>query len=317
MSMLLLVLVALAVAVIAVVCSSGFSRTRGCGKRRRCCRSSSSSSGGSTGGAGGLDLSTYTELTELEVRQITDQNRPGSARTKPRVKMQAADGIEFTASSSNWCGYVQASSLTAPAAGAFSGVGGTWNVPSVVATAGQAATYVAFWIGTDGGFDNTVEQLGTEQDVINGVVSAYAWFELYPGGAYEIVGFPVNPNDSITATVTYQTGSQYVMTIANNTRRVYYTVPASYSRISNAQRSSAEWIAEAPYLNGILPLAHFSPVSFSNCYSIYKGITGPINACGSMSEPINMVGVGNRIKAQPSSLNSAGNAFSVAWSNAT
>lgn len=334
MWLLVLVLILVVVAiVIALVCGWGWWGGKfGCTSRRRrrggCCRpirppsSSSSSSSASTstgpvtGGFGGPDLSSMTELVGLEVREINDQNRPGR-RPNPRIQMKAADGIEFTASSTNWCGYVQSSSLTAPAAGAINAIGGTWTLPTVVATPGQAATYVACWVGIDGFSDGTVEQLGTEQDVINGVVESYAWFEMYPGGSYEIVGFPVDAGDSITATVTYQSGSQYVMTIVNNTHNVYYTVPATYSRIANGQRSSAEWIVEAPYMNGILPLAHFSTIAFSNCTSNFKGVVGPINACGSQSEPITMVDSSNHIKAQPSSLNSAGNGFTVAWSSST
>jgi hypothetical protein len=252
----------------------------------------------------------------LELREINEHNRPGR-RPNPRMKMDASHGLEFNASSTNWCGYVQASSLAAPAAGTLTSVVGTWTLPTVVATPGQNSTYCAIWVGLDGFSDSTVEQLGTEQDVINGQVESYAWIEMYPGPSYEIVGFPVNPGDSITASVRFVSGSQFVQTIANNTHGVFFTVPAAYTKLAGAKLSSAEWIVEAPYMNGILPLAHFSPITFTNCSSVYRGVSGPITACGSQEEPINMVGTSNHIKAQPSSLNSAGNAFSVAWSAST
>jgi hypothetical protein len=280
---------------------------------------SADATGASAGAAGSgvAGLAGYTRL-EAQLRPINDQNRPGR-RPNPRVKRSlssgaGAGGVEFTASSTNWSGYVESSSLTSPVSGTVTSVSGTWVVPTVTATPGQASTYCAIWVGLDGFSDSTVEQLGTEQDVINGRVEAYAWIEMYPGGALEIVGFPVNPGDSITASVTYNGGSQFTMTIANNTRHVFFAVPGSYTRLSGAQLSSAEWIVEAPWLNGVLPLAHFSTVSFSNCAATVRGVSGTITNCNAQEEPINMISSnGSHIKAQPSSLNSSGNAFSVAW----
>src|SRR5439155_23382974 len=43
-----------------------------------------------------------------------------------------------------------------------------------------------------------------------------------------------------------------------------------------AARASAEWIVEAPYRNGVLPLANFGSVNFKNARATINGQTGPI-----------------------------------------
>ena len=46
---------------------------------------------------------------------------------------------------------------------------------------GSGPTYSSVWVGIDGYSSNTVEQIGTEQDVsANGKTSYYAWYEMYP-----------------------------------------------------------------------------------------------------------------------------------------
>ena len=54
-----------------------------------------------------------------------------------------------------------------PQGDAFTDVKGSWIVPSVSGNTNQTA-YSVTWIGIDGYSSNTVEQIGTEQDWING-----------------------------------------------------------------------------------------------------------------------------------------------------
>lgn len=233
----------------------------------------------------------------------------------PRLKLSQS-------TSGNWSGYA------VPLEGSgdsdtFSQVSGTWNVPTVTGT-GRTTTYSSCWVGIDGYSSGSVEQIGTEQDWSSGKQKNYAWFEMYPAGGYQITGFVVNPGDSISAQVVYlgqttvTTGvgrhkgtalqDVYQLTIINNTRNIAYTVPTSYTTISPADRSSAEWILEAPSSGKILPLANFSPVNFSQCNA-----TG-VSRAGSISnwayDPLIMMDPSGG-EADPSALSDDGSAFSV------
>lgn len=195
----------------------------------------------------------------------------------------------------------------------FSEVEGTWTVPKVTGNGGKPA-YSSAWVGIDGYTDGTVEQIGTEQDWSGKKQQNYAWFEMYPGGAYMIQGFPVNPGDSISARVAYQASGVFQLTIINNTRNVSVLVPTSYTTTTTAAQSSAEWIMEAPSsVGGILPLANFGTVKFSDCYAI--GSSGALNSIqGWPNDPMTMVDPKGG-KAVPSGLSSGGTAFSVSYSS--
>ena len=169
----------------------------------------------------------------------------------------------WESTSGNWSGYAVPLD-TSGISDTFSAVVGTWKVPAV--TGSRSATYLATWVGLDGYDDGTVEQTGTEQDWTGRGQQNYAWFEMYPNGSYEILGFPVNVGDSISAQVSYvgqttvqvrsgrtvvtKVESVFQLTIKNNTRNVSYTVPSSYTTIPTPERASAEWVAEAP-IHGI------------------------------------------------------------------
>jgi hypothetical protein len=104
--------------------------------------------------------------------------------------------------SANWSGYAVETNLAKPEANAVSDVVGGWTVPAAVAGASRDA-YSSAWVGIDGYSTSTVEQIGTEQDWTPRGASYYAWFEMYPNYAYEIVNFPVHAGDVITAQVQY------------------------------------------------------------------------------------------------------------------
>ena len=217
--------------------------------------------------------------------------------------------------SSNWSGYAVQTSLASPQKNAVSNVEGTWTIPTVSPSM-SSSTYSSFWVGIDGNSDNTVEQIGTEQDWTPSGQQNYVWFEMYPHYAYEITGLP----DKFGAGVKYMGSGTFVLSITNVTRGVAYTVPTRYTNMRKAQRGSAEWIAEAPYSGGVLPLADFGTASFSSCVATLDCFTGPIDyAPYWQNELITMQTSRGVIKAQPSTLNDAGtrgatsSAFWVRW----
>lgn len=153
--------------------------------------------------------------------------------------------------SANWSGYAVTGS-----SGSVNDAKGVWTVPSV--TCGSATQYSSFWVGIDGYDSNTVEQIGTDSDCVNGAGVYYAWFEFYPHLSYTINKFPISPGNIISASVNYS-GNTFTVTLTNQTTGQSFSTS---TKMNNAKRSSAEWIAEAPSGGGVLPLADFNTVAF-------------------------------------------------------
>lgn len=252
---------------------------------------------------------------ECELKPIIRKNsrdpHPIAQGLYPHIPPQHTPDVLQAAYSTNWSGYASATSFNSPTRNSVSAVYGTWTVPALKAPSTVGTdTYCSIWVGIDGYFNGTVEQLGTEHDWYYssptdrvGSQINYAWFEMYPGGAYEIVGFPVNVHDVISASVTYPSTNTFQLTINNQTRHVSFVVPSSYTKSSVAQRTSAEWIVEAPYYNGILPLADFITATLTNCTATINGRTGPIANNGVWAnQSITMVTTNGIIKSLPSAL---------------
>ena len=213
--------------------------------------------------------------------------------------------------STNWSGYAAANNFNSPATNSVSAVSASWIVPTIKAATGN--DYCAIWVGIDGYSSPTVEQIGTEHDFISGVQQNSAWFEMYPGGSYGISGFPLNPGDVISASVVYSGSSIFTLTLTNDTQKVVYTVPTSYTRSTTAKRNSAEWIVEAPYYNGILPLADFVTAYLWGCIATINGVTAPMNNSSWQCVPIEMVTSGGAAKAIPSAPLPDNGSFFETW----
>lgn len=216
--------------------------------------------------------------------------------------------------STNWSGYaVTGSNVTF--------VQGSWIVPTVTGSRSTTA-YSSFWVGIDGFNSNTVEQIGTDSDVQRGRSAYYAWYEFYPSAMVEISTIKVSPGDVMLASVTYVTGSTFAVSITDTTKGQSFSTQGS---VSNAARSSAEWIAEAPssYF-GVLPLANFGKVNLGydstnvagTCSATIAGVTGYIGSFGSAVQEITMVSRRGATKASPSLLSTDGTSFSVTWKSA-
>jgi hypothetical protein len=207
--------------------------------------------------------------------------------TPAAVHPQRAPRIPFRfGTSTNWCGYVADGSNVTD-------VKGTWTVPGIT-PGGCGSSYSAAWVGIDGDNSNTVEQCGTEQDSSG---QYYAWYEMYPKGSASVG--PVSPGDVITAEVKAQSGGKFLLTMSRNGKQILNTV----QKLNQARRTSAEWIMEAPWSGGVLPLANFGTMSFSGCQS--TGSTSGV-------QPISMVNSSGQPKAGISS-NWNGGGFSVSW----
>src|SRR5438309_680936 len=208
--------------------------------------------------------------------------------------------------STNWSGYA-----VTGASGSVSDAKVSWTVPAIQGTFPSTNQYSSFWVGIDGFSSGTVAQTGTDSDFQNGAPTYYAWYEFYPHPSFLINGMTITPGDHITAQASFS-GRSFTVTITDTTTGASFSTS---SRVRSAQRSSAEWIAEAPSSSGgILPLADFGTVSFSADTATLNGGTGTIGSFGSNVQVITMVSNSGAVKAQPSSLSGTnGDSFSVMW----
>jgi hypothetical protein len=227
---------------------------------------------------------------------------------------------DTTIGSYNWSGYA----VTA-ATGAVTAVKGSWVVPAVQpgsCLSGTKNEYASFWVGMDGFTSNTVEQTGTDSDCQNGVPTYYAWFEFYPHPAFMVNSMSIRPGDVMEAEVQYSPATRrFTVTINDLTTGQSFSTS---TKVNSAQRSSAEWIAEAPSgSGGILPLADFGTAVYGvdntgvagTSEATVSGTTAPVGLFGSNVYQINMVSSSNPnvSKAVPSSLSSDGSSFSDVW----
>src|SRR2546426_4242709 len=168
-------------------------------------------------------------------------------------------------SSTNWSGYAVTGS-----SGSVTDAKGSWKVPTVVGSCPSTNQYSSFWVGIDGFSSGTVEQTGTDSDCQNGVPTYYAWYEFYPHPSFLIRSLTIHPGDHISAEAHF-TGRSFVVTVTDVTTGATFSTS---SKVRGAQRSSAEWIAEAPSGSGrILPLADFGTVT------VGKDNTGTAGTC--------------------------------------
>lgn len=195
--------------------------------------------------------------------------------------------------SSNWSGYAVSTKTPAglscvPASGVtYSSVSATYTVPTVTGSSSSqhpglfggfgsssSSTYSAVWTGIDGFTDDDLIQAGTEQDYSGGRASYSAWWEILPAAETTIPSITVDPGDSITVTIAKQataittpvacSAGQWLISLNDTTadaagRGSAFSTCKSYS----GPADSAEWIVEAPEVNGrIATLADYATATF-------------------------------------------------------
>lgn len=221
-----------------------------------------------------------------------------------------------TQTSLDWAGYAVSGTT-------FTNVAGSWTQPGASCPSNQVQQ-AAFWVGLDGlaASDPTVEQIGTDSDCTKGKgrraggPSYYAWYQLYPASVVILPSstYPVAPGDPVSASVSVS-GSVFTLTISDGARWRFST---NQHAPGATQRSSAEWIAEAPSSCAarckVLPLADFGAVGFAGASADHLAISSPAFT----NDRIDMTNKsGKRTKALTSALGSGGTAFSVSWLRST
>jgi Peptidase A4 family len=188
-----------------------------------------------------------------------------------------SSGPSATWSSSNWSGYAET--------GTFTSISGSWTVPTAAAGAvtttrsrfgfGGGSTsswYSSAWLGIDGFNNSNLIQTGTEQDYYGGAAHYSAWWEILPASE-TVISDPVSAGDLMTAMITKTpttisvggggffgrgrttTEYEWTITLADKTRGWTFTTTQAY----NGAGTSAEWIVEAPEVNGsVASLANYA-----------------------------------------------------------
>jgi len=172
----------------------------------------------------------------------------------------------------SWAGYV-VDSENGVNPSSYSYVKATWVVPAINCN-GNTTASMAVWVGMDGGvrgIPGGVKQTGTVGKCTpNGPV--YQGFWRMTGSTsqhdhngdevdYNQSDFPVQPGDTVTATVFWlNNGGQYLLQLDMTKNGRSY--PMKWWSDYSDPAASAEWIVE-PYSGGFLP--NFGQVTLTNC----------------------------------------------------
>jgi hypothetical protein len=105
-------------------------------------------------------------------------------------------------------------------------------------------TYSASWIGIDGYSSNSVEQIGTDSNVYNGIAVYAAWYEMFPK-APVYLGMTINAGDTISAEVNYLGLGNFRLSITD------VTTGASFSTIQKSS-DAATGVFSNPVISGII-----------------------------------------------------------------
>ncbi len=169
--------------------------------------------------------------------------------TSPHERIPLSGG---TVDSSNWSGYVVSSKRHK-----ITSVAGSFVVPSASRTRGG---FAATWAGIGGYRHGALIQAGVGEQASRAVSGRYyyAWYELLPRPEHPIPGHRVRPGEHINVTIR-QTGSSHWRISIVDIHHWRWSRRFSY----HSANASAEWILEAPLLNGgVTNLAHVGVVHF-------------------------------------------------------
>jgi len=185
---------------------------------------------------------------------------------------QAGLPIPAVSIARNWAGNVADNNLLNPKP-AVTAVSGSWTVPTVKDIGTDS--YSSVWVGIGGQFDQSLIQVGTEQDFVGGAAKYLAWYEMLPSGSITISAIQVSPGDKIQASISQAGTNSWTITLQDMTTGTKFQNTFSY----NSGQLSAEWIVERPQINGALvQLANFGSVTFTDCSATISGKTGGITS---------------------------------------
>jgi len=237
-----------------------------------------------------------------DVQPNTQVISPGTGSgTAPTTVTQPGTPASVTSSSSNWSGY-------AASGGTFTSVTATWTVPTVLSTSSGAD---ATWVGIGGLSSRDLIQAGTQAMVDPSGVTYTSWIEMLPQSSRD-VPLSISAGDSVTVSITQQSGNDWLIAMKNNTTGGTYNVTVQYA----SSNSSAEWVQEAPSVGrGLVSLDQFGTVQFSGASAVRNGKAMSLSALS--AKAITMINGQGQAIAQTSTIGNDGSSFTVARTDAT
>lgn len=160
--------------------------------------------------------------------------------------------------STNWSGYiVTIPSVTSYSKSSFGLIGGEFVVPWVeqaLKTCGEEV-FASEWVGIDGiNKDTALIQAGVNGSSSckngNQSLSYQTWFEWFPVPSVNIKNFPTNPGEDYEVYVESVSATKAKAYLMNYVENVSATISFSAPKGSAVIGNSAEWILEAPTING-------------------------------------------------------------------
>jgi hypothetical protein len=259
-------------------------------------------------------LTSVSNLTPIG----TVARKHGVRQVAPGTPPPVYDAIRNVTVSYNeiWAGYAVTGT-------GFTSVHGSWTVTAVDCKKTPNSDS-SEWVGIDGWNSATVEQTGTDADCDGKTPYYYVWYEFYPLDTMVINDVSIKPDDKFSATVTYDGGHDYTVTITNDTTGEYFTKEVKFDGADGSgapPRNSAEWIMEMDGNElsdfGVAPFGeYFTGVSGGTDEATSSSESGPIAEFGNaVQESITTRNgsSGSKVTAKPSALSPDGASFTVTW----
>jgi hypothetical protein len=200
----------------------------------------------------------------------------------PLIRSNSQEALPIQGSSvqsSNWSGYA-----VTPSSANVTGVSSTFTVP----TAGLILPgFSANWAGIGGYSSTDLIQAGVAEDSIptNPLLGDqyYAWYELLPGDSVQLTNCTgnsscaVNPGDVVSVDIFQTANDVWTIDVSDSGHWSWTDTDVSYT----STHSSAEWVLEAPQVDGLPTFVAGDGTSFFGPTSTYTLGSGAPQAIAS------------------------------------
>lgn len=224
---------------------------------------------GLTTGAASATVNPYKTVKthQRHARDLRKVNVTIPGTRLPSLQITQPAGTRYgigSAQSTNWSGYADVACPTC----ALRYVSADFTVPHLNLTKSSDGAVAGHWVGLDGWGSTTVEQVGIDTEVQNGVDKYYAWFEMFPAPT-QVWALAASPGDNIQVSV-YTVNGTYYLSLNDTTLGAGFDATATLPTGYTGRNHSAEVITEAPSQltsTGSLaqvPLADYGQVNYNN-----------------------------------------------------
>ena len=274
------------------------------------------------GAASASTVNPYKSVTthQRHARDLRKVNVNIPGTRLPSLKLAHSASVKNTGSltASNWSGYADVACPTC----ALRYVSADYTLPHLNTAKSPNNSWAAHWVGLDGANTSTVEQVGIDTYVSNGVDYYYAWYEMYPAAA-QVYSLAASPGDNIQVSV-YTINGTYYLSLNDTTLGAGFNATATVPTGYVGQNKSAEVITEAPSeVSGStvtqLPLADYGQVNYNNAtVTSRSGTHGNLGSTSLWSGyAIKMVGSTGTTLSTPSGLLNGTNSSGIPVSDFT